>query len=46
MHGKMQETGLAGVIPFICISAIPGQYLCSFHILSSLGLTIGRVAAV
>ena len=26
MYGKVQESGLTGVIPSICISAIPGQH--------------------
>ena len=26
MYGKMQESGIIEVIPFICISAIWGQY--------------------
>ena len=26
MHGKTQASGLSGVIPLTCISAIPGQY--------------------
>ena len=39
MYGKMQESGLTEIIPFICISAIWGQYPVLFDILSF--LTIG-----
>ena len=37
----MQASELPEVFPFLCISAIWGQYLVVFHILSSLVLTIG-----
>ena len=37
-----QESGLIEIIPFICISDIWGQYTAFFHILSSLGATIGN----
>ena len=39
MYGKMQESGLTEIIPFICISAIWGQYPVLFDIWSF--LTIG-----
>ena len=42
IYGKMQESGFTKIIPFICISAILGPVYCDFHILSSLGLTIGN----
>ena len=41
MYGKIQESGLTEIIPFICISAIWGQYPGFFHILSSSVLTLG-----
>ena len=34
LYGKMQESGLTVIIPFICISAAWGQYLTFLHILS------------
>ena len=37
----MQASELTEVFPFLCISAIWGQYLVVFHILSSPGLPIG-----
>ena len=37
----MQASELTEVFPFLCISAIWGQYLVVFHILSSSGLPIG-----
>ena len=38
MYGKVQESGISEIIPFICISAILGQYpVFFFHILSFLG---------
>ena len=37
----MQASELTEVFPFICISAIWGQYLMVFHILSSSELPIG-----
>ena len=39
MYGKMQESGLTEIIPFICISAIWGQHPVFFDIWSF--LTIG-----
>ena len=42
VYGNMQESGLTKIIPFICISAISGLVYCDFHLLSSLGLTIGN----
>ena len=39
--GKVQESGLPEIIPFICISAIWGQYPMIFHFLSSSGLPVG-----
>ena len=41
MYGKVQESGLTEIIPFICISPIGGQYLVFIHILSSSEFTIG-----
>ena len=37
MYGKIQESGLAEIIPFICFSAILEPISCLFHILSFLG---------
>ena len=31
MYGKIQEPGLTEIIPFICISAIWGQYPAFLH---------------
>ena len=31
MYGKMQKSGLTEIIPFICISAIWGQYPAFLH---------------
>ena len=39
MYGKMQESGLTEIIPFICISAIWGQHPVFFDIWSF--LTVG-----
>ena len=41
MYGKMQESGLTEIIPFIYISTIWGPYPVFFHILSSSVLTLG-----
>ena len=35
MYGKMQESGLTEIIPFICISAILGQLLFSHLVVSN-----------
>ena len=40
VYGKMQESGLTEIIPFICISKHTASILCFFHILSSSGLTV------
>ena len=37
MNGKVQESGLTEIIPFICISANWGPYAVFFYILSSPG---------
>ena len=37
MYGKMQESVLTEIIPFICTPAIWGPVSCVFHILSLLG---------
>ena len=37
----MQESGLTEIIPFMCISAIWGQYSAIFYILSSSGFPVG-----
>ena len=39
--GRRKSPGLTEIIPFICISTLWGQYPVFFHILSSLGLTVG-----
>ena len=41
MSEKMQESGFTEIIPFICISAIWGQYPVIFHFLNTSGLLIG-----
>ena len=41
MYGKMQESGLTEIIPFICISAIWGQHPAFFTSCTSLRLTVG-----
>ena len=42
----MQESGLAEIIPFICISALLGQYPVFFTSWAPLGLIIGSVCSL
>ena len=37
MYGKMEESGLPEIIPFICTPTYLGMESCVFHMLSSLG---------
>ena len=41
MFGKMRESALIEIMPFICISPTWGQCPALFHVLSSSVLTIG-----
>ena len=41
MYGKMGESEVTEIILLICTSAICGQFLVFFHILSSSGFTVG-----
>ena len=41
MYGKMQESGLTEIIPFICSLAVCSQPPVLLHFLSSSVLTVG-----
>ena len=47
MNGKMQESGFTEIIPFICISAVLGQYPVFFSTpWTPLGFIIGSVSSL
>ena len=46
MYGKMQESGLTGIIPLICTSAIWGQYPVLSHGKAPHGALLGVAAVV